>query len=348
MNKKKYFLFCFLLGVTAFCFARQETALQTKNKKHNLWDYASPSADVIVYINTMQAEKSMDTRLWQRIEKDKNKALDEDKEDSLFDVKGRDMEAVVNVMLSSFVPFKGMIEGVASISGDVNAEIQKLLNPKEGTDLPAPTIAKKGDLKFYQYDFKAEDGISPANVTFSLDKDGLLHYRVLIGAEGDKIPVALSGANTSGVQTLVSGMQNDDLSFAFVLKTAKLSWLPIPQEEEKAKKLKDFLGKVSVVSATGRVLGRNLKLKIVFRCKNNMIANEMCKTTQDFLEQITKGFGKQIKQLKVSIKKSDVAVTGDVDIAVAWNLISGITQHSHNAEEGADEATDDEDGKERK
>ncbi len=347
MNKKKYFLLCFLLGWAAFCFARQESAAQQKNEKRNLWAYASPSADVIVYINTMQAEKSMDKQLWQRIEKDKNKALDEDKEDSLFDVKGRDMEAVVNVVISSIVPFKGTIEGVASISGDVNADIKKLLNPQEGSEFPAPTIAKKGDLKFYQYDFKAEDAMPPANVTFSLDKDNLLHYRILIGADG-KYPVSLSSANTAGAQTLVSGMQDDDLSFALALKTAKFSWLPIPQEKENGRKLKDFLSKVSVVSASGRVLGKNLKIKITFRCKNNVIANEMCKTTQELLEQMTKGFGKQIKHLKAFTKESDVIMTGDIDIAVAWNLISGITQHSHDAKEDADETENVENGKDQK
>ena len=51
--------------------------------------FASGQADAVVYINTLQAKNSMDPRLWELIQKDKNHALDAGKKSSVFQMKDR-------------------------------------------------------------------------------------------------------------------------------------------------------------------------------------------------------------------------------------------------------------------
>ena len=95
-NAKHYLRSTLFAGVLAGC------ALHAAEK--SIWNYAMPSADAVIYINTKQAEKSMTPSLWKRIQEDKNKALEEDAEDRLFDTKNRDAEAVINL----FLPLRGL------------------------------------------------------------------------------------------------------------------------------------------------------------------------------------------------------------------------------------------------
>ena len=155
MVKVKYFLFGILfLGVF--------TGNILSAEEKSLWNYALPSADAIVYINTKQAEKAMTPTLWQQIQKDKNTALAEDPEDQLFDTQNRDIEALTNLFIDSVVPFKASIEGVAMITGNVKGDIAKLLQAGQGTDAPAPQIMRQGDLDFYHYTLSGDEKMPPA------------------------------------------------------------------------------------------------------------------------------------------------------------------------------------------
>ena len=95
--------------------------------KESLWNYASPTADVILYFDTKQPEQAMDKQLWNLIQRDKNKAIDSNSEGQLFDTKNRDMQGIVNLYIRSMTPFSATIEGVANITGDIQNDIQKLL-----------------------------------------------------------------------------------------------------------------------------------------------------------------------------------------------------------------------------
>lgn len=292
-------------------------------QEENLWNYAMPSADAIVYFNTKQAAKAMTPALWERIQKDKNKALEEDSEEQFFDTKDRDAEAVINLFISSVVPCKATLEGVAVISGNVKGDIAKLLQAGKDSDAATPQIMKQNDLNFYQYKFDGDEKIPPANFTFSLDQDGLLHFRADVSPDkGQTIP--FHSGNLSGKPTLVTGMAQKDLSFAAAVRTEK--FLTIPASSPEAGKLKDFLGKLNTVLVTGRVQDNFLQISIVFSAKNSLLAGELHQAIQPVLEQLALGFSQQIEGLSVNVKNNDILLSGNINIAVAWNLISRITK----------------------
>ncbi len=314
--KVKYLFFAVL-----FTGALAENILSAEEK--SLWNYALPSADAIVYINTKQAEKAMTPALWQQIQKDKNKALEEDSENQLFDTKNRDIEAVINLFIDSVVPLKASIEGVAMITGNVKGDIAKLLQAGQGTDAPAPQIMKQGDLDFYQYKLNGDEKMPPANFTFSLDKDGLLHFRATVNP-APKQSVSLSSVNAAKKTTLVSGMEQKDLSFAATIKTDKFLMLPASTAE--AGKLKDFLNKLNTILVTGCVQGNFLQINIVLSAKNSQIAGELHQIIQPILNQVSMGFGQQVQGVACNIKNSDILIAGNINITVAWNLISRVTK----------------------
>lgn len=313
---KKYFLLAVL-----FTGALTGNILWAEEK--SLWNYALPSADAIVYINTKQAEKAMTPVLWQQIQKDKNKALEEDSEDQLFDTQNRDVETVINLFINSVLPFKASIEGVAMITGNVKDDIAKLLQVGQGADIPAPQIMRQGDLDFYHYTLSGDEKMPPANFTFSLDKGGLLHFRAAVNP-APKQSVALSSVNAAKKATLVSGMEQKDLSFAASIKTDK--FLTLPASTADAGKLKDFLNKLNTILVTGRVQGNFLQINIALSAKNSQLAGELYQMLQPILKQVSIGFGQQVEGVSSNIKNSDVLIAGNINIAVAWNLISSVTE----------------------
>lgn len=321
-NAKHYLRSTLFAGVLAGC------ALHAAEK--SIWNYAMPSADAVIYINTKQAEKSMTPSLWKRIQEDKNKALEENAEDRLFDTKNRDAEAVINLFLHSMVPLKASIEGVAMISGNVKGDIAKLLQPGKDSAVPMPQIMKQNDLDFYQYKLNGDGKIPPANFTFSLDRDGLLHFRATVNPD-KKQQLSLSSNNVSGKPTLVSGLEQKDLSFAAVVRTEKLS--AIPAGSPGAGKVKEFLDKLNTISATGRVQGNSLRIDLVLNAKNEQIAGELHQTIQPVVKQLSMGFSQQLQGLSVNIKKRDVQITGKINIAAAWNLIDRVTRKPSGAEQ---------------
>ena len=321
-NTKHYLWSTLFAGVLAGC------ALHAAEK--SIWNYAMPSADAVIYINTKQAEKSMTPSLWKRIQEDKNKALEEDAEDRLFDTKNRDAEAVINLFLHSMVPLKASIEGVAMISGNVQGDIAKLLQSGKDSAVPMPQIMKQNDLDFYQYKLNGDEKIPPANFTFSLDRDGLLHFRAMVNPD-KKQQLSLSTNNVSGKPTLVSGLEQKDLSFAAVVRMEKLSGIPVNSSE--VRKRKEFLDKLNIISATGRVQGNLLRIDLVLNAKNEQIAGELHQTIQPVVKQLSMGFSQQLQGLSVNIKKRDVQITGKINIAAAWNLIDRVTRKPSGAEQ---------------
>ena len=90
-------------------------------------------------------------------------------------------------------------------------------------------------------------------------------------------------------------------------------------------KLKGFLGKLNTVLITGRVYGKFLQISIIFTAKNSQLAEELHQTIQPVLKQFAIGFSQQIQGLSGNIKNNDVQITGNIDIAVTWDLVNRIT-----------------------
>ena len=141
----------------------------------------------------------------------------------------------------------------------------------------------------------------------------------------------MSSNNVSGKPTLVSGLEQKDLSFAAVVRTEKLSAIPAGSPE--AGKVKEFLDKLNTISATGRVQGNSLRIDLVLNAKNEQIAGELHQTIQPVVKQLSMGFSQQLQGLSVNIKKRDVQITGKINIAAAWNLIDRVTRKPSGAEQ---------------
>ena len=82
--------------------------------------------DAVLYINSKQAEKEMDATLWKIIQEDKNKAIDSQQGDFVFDMKNRDLGVKLEFHLDQAKPLVFHIKGSADITGDIAKDMERL------------------------------------------------------------------------------------------------------------------------------------------------------------------------------------------------------------------------------
>ena len=116
-----------LLPAVIVCVAAVSASPESKV---DFWSYASGGADAVLYVNTKQAEKAVDEKLYGQIKKDKHKAIDEMDEKSILADKVRDLEGVANIYITNADGSTGVkIEGVARVYGgkkSIKSDIEKL------------------------------------------------------------------------------------------------------------------------------------------------------------------------------------------------------------------------------
>lgn len=319
MIKIKIYMICVLL--TAFI----AVSAQTRQQK-TLWNYASPQSDMIIYFNTKQAEKAMDPKLWQRIQKDKNQALKENADDLIFDMKGRDIEGLVNVYIRSVVPLNMSLDGVANISGNIQKDIDKLSKYCSANNIQGQTIRRKSQ-KFYQYTIPGNENSQSTRFTFSVAENGILHFQVAVNSSDD-VQVSLNTVNTTGKATLVSGLAAEELSFAFALATQKFITIPIFSSPDS--RIGKIFQKFDTVTITGRIHAEDLLVMIKLKCKNPQDVNILLDTIKKGLRQILAGIGTNAQNLSAKTEDTDLLIECRINIANFWNLVSRATNQTQN------------------
>lgn len=328
MLSKKCALFAaVLLSVSGFGAAAADN-------EESLWSYADPSADVVLYINTKQPEKAMDKDIWDRIQKDKDKALKEKEKDgdSMFDMKNRDMEVIVNVRLASVTPFRGTIEGVANISGNMQGDIDKMMEmlnqpPEEGT-APQPQVSKKNDMNFYNLNLKDDENTQNTDIMIVPVTPNQLHFRVNINPSDPmaqtlvKPPAATGTTPSEGFAKFVG----QDVALACYLIPDKLAELTLT-ETDAMEVMGSFLKKVSDVALSAQVSGPLTMLKGAFTFKSETNAAEFAETAKEVLPTLQSYLGTE-QAPRSALNGKVLELTIPFNTSDAWDMISRLTDEN--------------------
>ena len=296
-------------------------AAPDNSPKESLWNYASPTADVILYFDTKQPEQAMDKQLWNLIQRDKNKAIDSNSEGQLFDTKNRDMQGVVNLYIRSMTPFSATIEGVANITGDIQNDIQKLLCSLADEGAPAPQIIKHDELSKYNFKIPANDNLPPIDVMFTAINNNQLHFRINIIPHGDMSQEIIGTSQKKN--KILNDIPQQDQAFVLAADIEKLSQFPILQTE-KAKPVATYISQIKSVCIFGHVQNLHLLIQCNIVLKNVSSVSNYTQLLNSFRSKIAQSF-KFEEMPKIISKDNVIRITGKINIKDAWQIISHIT-----------------------
>ena len=329
MPSKKYALLAAaLLSASGF-------GAMAADNEESLWGYADPSADVVVYINTKQPEKAMDKEVWDRIQKDKNQALKEKEEKGggMFDTKNRDMEVIANLRIATVTPFSGSIEGVANISGNLQGDIDKLMetmNQKEGS-MPQPQVSKKDDMNFYNLSLAGKDNTQGADVMVVPITPNQIQFRININPK-DKMSQSLltatpaSSGNKPPPESFAK-LAGQDVAFACYLVPEKLVGLN-PADTDAMEALNSFMKKISDIGLTAQVSGALTILKGSFTFKSEADAAAAAESATDILPAIKSYFGTEQQSPRSTVNGKILELTIPLNTSDAWDMISRLTDEN--------------------
>ena len=287
-------------------------------KKDSLWEFASSAADVVVYFNTKQAEIAMDKKLWQRIQKDKNKAVAANPDAQFFDLKNRDMEMVANIYLYSVVPLKASIEGIANITGDVRGDIKKLLNTLSQEGGGKPEINKQGGLSKYKFSMPAVETLPPADIMFVPINNNQIQFRINLAPQ-QKMPQPLLSSPQGNFQ-LLTGDSPEEQSFVFAANLSKILSSPLMQTP-KGQAFGAHIKNMRSVCIYGKVQHKHLLVTGNFAFSGPAEAGPFVQLVSGIVQQFNSQFGPR-KTPFIRLQGNVVQVTGKIDIADAWKKIT--------------------------
>ena len=331
---KKYFI-CTVLAAAGFC-----SALWAAERENKLFSYASHNADAILYFSTRQPESAMDEQLWQQIQNDKKKAIQADPDGMLFDVENRDMEAIVNLYINSLTPLSATVEGAANITGNIKADIQKMLGAIAEDNGPVPQISNSDDLSMYNFSFPANGTLPPMDVMFVQTENNLVQFRINVTPKG-KMPQSVLSTNQGGKVPLLAKVPSGDQAFILAVKTAKFANAPALQQNPKTQLLSLYLNQMGSICIYGRVQQRHLLITAAFIFKQAADANAFAMLLENFKTQLPSQDPKELP--KISVRENLVQVNANVDIASSWQIISRITLAQPGAAAVEQDENDDDD-----
>lgn len=327
MLSKKYAVFAaVLLSVSGFGAAAADN-------EESLWGYADPTADVMLYLNTKQPEKGMDKSIWERIRKDKEKALKENGNEEFSSMKDQDVELIANFRISSVTPFCGTIEGVANISGDMLGDIDKIMkmmkeqkSEEGGEGLPVPEVSKKDNMDFYNMNVEGENEGQGLDVMFVPVTPNRIQFRVNINPT-DKMSQALVAPFTgSGNVQPSEGFKSligQDVALGCFLVPDKIANLNL-EGSDSMEELSGFLKKVSELSVTVQVSGTLTIIKSVISFKSESDAATFAKTTEEVLSELKSYLGSD-QSPRSTVTGKILNITIPINISDAWDMISRYT-----------------------
>jgi len=332
-NKKHFPIVAFLFSLLSFCVAAADG--------ESLWGYADPTADVVVYINTTQPEKAMEKSIWDRIQQDKNRALKE-KEGRLFDTKNRDMELIANLRIVTLEPFCGTVEGVANISGDLQGDIDnmmELMKQREGT---TPQVSKKDNKNFYNLSLSGTKENQKTDFMLVPIGSNQIQFRININPQ-DTMPQTLlsAGAGVSAEESEgLAKLSGQDVAFACFLIPERFADMKISGTES-TEALGEFLKKVSSIGLSAQASGVYTILKGSFSFKSEIDAAMFAESAEEILPKMKALLGSEQSPRSV-VTGRNLEISIPLNTSDAWDMISRFTNENGSLEFfGIDEKSDD-------
>lgn len=316
----------FSLTVFVSVFAADDKA------EDSLWGYADPTADIVIYVNTKHSEKTMERNLWNRIQKDKERAIVRNSRDQLFDMKNRDMELVANFRILSVEPFTGTVDGVANITGNLLGDIEKLSEMLKEDSGITPQVSKQDDMDFYSFPMPEMEGLPGGNCMLVPVSPNQIQFRIDLSSK-DPVPKKVLN-RSSGSSPALGKVNSQDLMFACVISSARIAGLDLGEETEG---ISEFLKKVDDIVFSAFVAGEQMKLNCIFAFKSETQAADFANDLKPLMTDMKSLTGFETSPNISKIGK-DVTIMLPVNIADAWDLITKITSQEIEDDEEADAA----------
>lgn len=314
MSNKKFLILLFSLF-----FAVTSTAAEGDTK--SLWEFASPSADAILYFNTKQPEQAMDRNLWEFIQRDKLNAIAANPEEQLFDTKNRDMEAIINLYVYSISPFSATIEGVANITGNIHNDIQKLLKNLGQNGGPSPKINEIDKIPHYNWTVPANEDTPPVDIMFTPVNNNQLHFRINITPRGEMSQAAI-GTTQKNV-TLLNTVPQQEQAFVLagdVEKLMSLTGLPGAQGENAM----TYLSQIKTVCAYGNVQALHLFVNANIILKDSSFLPKFIQLLNSYRNNMV-AIAKLEELPRITSSGNMIKIAAKINIADAWQMLSGMT-----------------------
>lgn len=286
-----------------------------------LWSFANFGADVIVYVNTRQAQKSMEPTLWKNIQTDKNAAIDKNKDDRLFNTKNRDIELVANIYIRSMQPMACFIEGMGEVTGNIFGDMQRLNGLLKGEGLPMLKEGKMGDFQTFGYQFPKTEDMTNMDFQVTALQEQRFQFRTNVGGSG-KLPVGMM-APAGKVHPSLATLRNQDLSFCLLCRPERFKGIQAG-DNEKLHSLLDFLDKLVYLSVTGRVEGKNLNVEALLTFKDVNEAFAMSAKIKEAFPELEKLLG-NVSPPKILVNANILKLNVAFDIGMGWGLVKRYT-----------------------
>ncbi len=313
-----------LLPAVIVCVA---TVSASPESKVDFWSYASGGADAVLYVNTKQAEKAVDEKLYGQIKKDKHKAIDEMDEKSILADKVRDLEGVANIYITNADGSTGVkIEGVARVYGgkkSIKSDIEKLSADAKENGFGVSS-KKAGKLTASCFDIPAM-GETPAmnGIVTPLDNE-LFHYKFTIGSTNVLSHFCPKGDGLSN--PVIARISQSDASLAFVCDAQRLAGY-ITATNQNASVLKAILSVSKTATVICRAKSRAFKVAVTFEFLAEETATAYAQMIQPTVALLNQRMAKDGMLSGFDVRKyqKNLTLSFDIGIDTAWKQIMQMT-----------------------
>ena len=310
--------------------------------KPDVWQCSRPDADMLFYLNTGQAERSMDPKLWERIKSDRKQAnktrVDDD--DLSFELFEKDVELLANVYMVSQKPLRLAIEGGMSFARSEQSVLSNIVSMV--SEMVADGGGKSTQLGTKQkpvYDFrlKYEDGDDCGLRIEKLD-EGFVRFTFLYCLEMPPKHTSVAGTPPSRQQA-VSSVRSSDPAIGVVLNTSVWADLFAARNKD-MRVLRRLFRAMAVAESRVRVQGNLVHIDLRGVFKSPVLAERY---SADLLEALPKLeqmlSGGILAGLKPGISGSAVTISAKVRLDLAWESMMKLNANISEANKDAQNAT---------
>ena len=274
-------------------------------------------ADIELYVNTRQAEMSMDRSLWNRIDNDRNRALARSKDALKKDMKDKDVMAALTFNLLSEKPARFQLDLAAIVSGGIEKEIE-LLKAMAADSENTITVneSKQSGKTVYSINGDLSDDGDKVSALLSSEGDNVFAALVFDGTQEDLKSLKL-GSNSIDFTRDATFKEN---SFILCGKCDKIIALLRLLENNNREPMK-ILEQFNSIKILGKVLGKKLFVRFLLVPKDMMVAEKQHQNLKSFLERFSANMPGVLGDTSVAVADNTLFLSFSLDILLAWSFM---------------------------
>ena len=280
--------------------------------------------DAVLYINSKQAEKEMDATLWKIIQEDKNKAIDSQQGDFVFDMKNRDLGVKLEFHLDQAKPLVFHIKGSADITGDIAKDMERLKILMSDDDDLKIIERKQGEKTLYSILSKENKTLDPWELSFLIEgsKVSLFCFFNRINITEDSQGKVSFTPDKRDFDFLQSRLFLDH-SFVFQGNVRRLTpvLLDIGLSD---KTILEVLKNLEAVYVTGKVKGEKLLFHINAKTIDVSIAAKYEEQLRPLVERFSSSGQSPtfVSSFNVKVLNASLDITLAIDLQPIWSFLS--------------------------